>query len=99
MIKEMLGDYEVGIYSAAVRLSEVVYFIPVIISASIFPAILNAKKVSSTLYVKRFRQLYAFMIWLAISIALATSLLGEFVVSMLYGSAYVEAAQVLIIHT
>jgi len=99
MIKQMLGDYEVGIYSAAVRLSEVVYFIPVIISASIFPAILNAKKVSSTLYVKRFRQLYAFMIWLAISIALATSLLGEFVVSMLYGSAYVEAAQVLIIHT
>lgn len=31
MIKEMLGEHEVGIYSAAVRLSEAFYFIPMLI--------------------------------------------------------------------
>ncbi|ENM3912220.1 flippase, partial [Vibrio cholerae] len=43
MIKQMLGEYEVGIYSAAVRLSEAWYFLPTLITASLFPAILNAK--------------------------------------------------------
>ena len=44
MIKEMLGEKDVGLYSAAVRLSEAWYFVPVIIATSIFPAIINAKK-------------------------------------------------------
>jgi O-antigen/teichoic acid export membrane protein len=44
MIKNMLGDREVGLYSAAMRLVEVWYFIPMIITQSVFPAIVNAKK-------------------------------------------------------
>jgi len=44
MIKEMLNAEAVGQYAAAVRLSETWYFIPMAISSSLFPAILNAKK-------------------------------------------------------
>jgi O-antigen/teichoic acid export membrane protein len=44
MIKEMLDSEAVGQYAAAVRMSEVWYFIPVVISSSLFPAIINAKK-------------------------------------------------------
>ncbi len=49
MIQNMLGSREVGQYAAAVRLSEVWYFIPMVISSSLFPAILNAKKISKEL--------------------------------------------------
>jgi len=98
MIKEILGEYEVGIYSAAVRLSEAFYFIPLLVSASLFPAILNAKKCSEEQYKKRLQQLYTFMVWIAIAIALPVSYLADWLVVFLYGDNYLEAGNVLRIH-
>ncbi len=98
MIKEMLGERDVGLFSAAVRLSEVWYFIPVIISTSLFPSIVNAKKISDKLYDTRLRRLYTFMIWLAIMIALPMTFLSNWLVTLLYGEAYREAGQILMIH-
>jgi O-antigen/teichoic acid export membrane protein len=98
MIKEMLGEYEVGIYSAAVRLSEAFYFIPMLITASLFPAILNAKNQSEELYKQRLQRLYTFMVWMAIAIALPMTFLADWLILMLFGQAYQEAGQVLMIH-
>jgi O-antigen/teichoic acid export membrane protein len=98
MIKEMLGEYEVGIYSAAVRLSEAFYFIPVLVTASLIPAILNAKKQSEQLYKIRLQRLYTFMVWFAIGIALPMTFLGDWLILLLFGQAYQEAGQVLVIH-
>lgn len=98
MIKEMLGDREVGLYSAAVRLSEVWYFIPMIITSSLFPAIVSAKKVSKELYYMRLQRLYTFMVWMAIGIALPMTFLSDWLVTLLYGEAYRDAGQVLMIH-
>ncbi|MBE0472147.1 MAG: flippase, partial [Methyloprofundus sp.] len=98
MIKEMLGEYEVGIYSAAVRLSEAFYFIPMLITASLFPAILNAKNQSDELYKQRLQRLYTFMVWFAIAIALPMTFLSDWLILLLFGQAYQEAGQVLMIH-
>lgn len=98
MIKEMLGEYEIGIYSAAVRLSESIYFIPVLISASIFPAILNSKKYSEELYKQRLQRLYAVMVWMAITLALLITILSDWLVLLLFGQPYQESGQILIIH-
>lgn len=98
MIKEMLGEYEVGIYSAAVRLSEAFYFIPMLITASLFPAILNAKNQSEELYKQRLQRLYTFMVWFAITIALPMTFLSDWLILLLFGQAYQEAGQVLMIH-
>lgn len=98
MIKEMLGDREVGLYSAAVRLSELWYFIPIIITSSLFPSIINAKKVSEEFYYARLQQLYTLMVWTAIGIALPMTFLSGWLVIMLYGEAYRDAGQVLMIH-
>ncbi|ELP5730594.1 flippase [Vibrio vulnificus] len=98
MIKEMLGEYEVGIYSAAVRLSEAFYFIPMLITASIFPAILNARKHNQELYRQRLQRLYTFLVWLALSLALITTFLSEWLILSLFGEMYQSASQVLIVH-
>lgn len=98
MIKEMLGDYEVGIYSAAVRLSEAFYFLPVLVSASLFPAIINAKKQGLNIYLSRMQRLYTFMIWSAVLIALPTTFLSAWLINLLFGSDYTGADRVLIIH-
>lgn len=98
MIKEILGEREVGLYSAAVRLSEAWYFIPMAITSSLFPAIVSAKKVSKELYYTRLQRLYTFMVWMAIGIALPMTFLSDWLVTLLYGEAYREAGQVLMIH-
>ncbi|RKZ36637.1 MAG: flippase, partial [Gammaproteobacteria bacterium] len=85
MIKEMLGAEEVGLYAAAVRLSEAWYFIPMAITSSVFPAIINAKKQSQELYYKRLQKLYDLMVWMAVAIAIPTTFLAPWVMKLLYG--------------
>ncbi|MBC3621518.1 flippase [Vibrio metschnikovii] len=98
MIKQMLGEYEVGIYSSAVRLSEAWYFLPTLITASLFPAILNAKKNNELLYYSRLQNLYTLMVLIALSVALPTTFLADGIINYLYGSAYQGAGEVLIVH-
>jgi O-antigen/teichoic acid export membrane protein len=98
MIKEMLGAKEVGLYSAAVRLSELWYFIPVIITNSLFTSIVNAKKENEALYYARLQRLYTLLVWIAIGIALPMTFLSDWLVILLYGEAYRHAGQVLMVH-
>ena len=98
MIKEILGEKEVGLYSAAVRLSEVWYFIPTIIANSIFPAIVNAKKISELVYHTKLQQLYTLQVWLAIGIIFPMTFLSEYIVILLFGETYKSASQALMIH-
>jgi O-antigen/teichoic acid export membrane protein len=98
MIKEMLGNEAVGQYAAAVRLSEAWYFIPMVISASLFPAIVNVKKVSKKLYYARLQKLYDLMVWIAIVIALPMTFMSDWLVELLYGGQYNESGGVLMIH-
>jgi O-antigen/teichoic acid export membrane protein len=98
MIKEMLDSNSVGQYAAAVRISEAWYFIPSIFFISFFPAILNAKKNNETLFYSRLQYLYDLMVWLAIIVALLMTFLSDYIVCLLFGPAYNQAAKVLVIH-
>jgi O-antigen/teichoic acid export membrane protein len=98
MIKEMLGEYEVGIYSAAVKLSEIFYFIPMLITTSLFPAILKSKQQGEELYKKRLQRLYTFMFWLAVVIILPMSFLSDKLIIMFFGAPYQDAGPILMVH-
>ena len=98
MIKEMIGSEAVGQYAVAVTLSEVWYFVPMIISSSLLPAIINSKKINEGLYRSRLQRLYDLMVVLSILIAFITTFLGNWVVEVLYGEQYNQSASVLIIH-
>ena len=95
MIKEMLGDREVGLYSASARLSEAWYFVSLIITTSLFPAIVNAKKISRALYQTRLQRLYTLMVWLAICVALPVTFLGNWIMTLMYGAPYQESGVIL----
>lgn len=98
MLQEIAGDKEVGIYAAATRISEVWYFLPSIIVASVSPAIIKSHSVDSGKFLSKLKQLYFAMTWLAIGIALPASLLSGAMISLLFGSDFAEAAPVLAIH-
>lgn len=91
MIKEMIGNTELGYYSSAMRLIEVFSFVPMILTNSLFPAIVNAKKTSIALYKNRLFNLYRLMMLLFLLIAIPVYLFGNQIVIFLYKDAFSPA--------
>ena len=98
MLGQMLGDKAVGVYSAAVRISEVGYFIPIAIVASVTPALIEAKKISPAVYRYRLANLFRLMSAIGLGIAIPMTLAAGLVSKTLYGSQYEGVAPVLAIH-
>lgn len=98
MIEYFFGAYEVGIYSAGVRFSEAVSMIPVVIASSLFPAILNSKKVSKEEYYSRIQKFYFLMSWLGLAVAVMLMIFSPWLV-YLYGGEYRESVSVLLVHS
>jgi O-antigen/teichoic acid export membrane protein len=69
-----------------------------LITVSLFPAIISANKISKALYLQRLQYLYTLMVWMAISIALPMTFLSEWLVVLLYGENFRAAGKVLSIH-
>lgn len=98
MIKNMLGNEQTGVYAVAAKLSEFWYFIPNAICSSLFPAIVNAKKISTELYEERLSKLYSLMIWLSIIMVLLISLFAHQIINTLFGTQYIGAVGTLRIY-
>ncbi|MDO8575430.1 MAG: flippase [bacterium] len=92
MIRNILDNYQLGIYSAAVKLSEFWYFIPGVIAGSVFPAIINAKKTSEGQYLSRLKKLNWLLILIALVIAIPVSLFSKQIINLIFGAKYILSA-------
>jgi PST family polysaccharide transporter len=98
MLQRMLGPDAVGLYSAAIRLSELWYFIPMAITSSIFPSILKTRELSLDLYYFRLKRLFSLMSFCAVAIAIPMTVLSRPLVVFLFGSRFAEAGPILAVH-
>jgi PST family polysaccharide transporter len=98
MLGQMVGDKAVGLYSAATRISEVWYFIPMAMASSVSPAIYAAKEVSESLYYRRIEQFLRLLSWLSIVVAVPMSFLSGTIITILFGKSYEASAYILAIH-
>lgn len=99
MIKQMMDETSVGLYSSIVRICEVWYFIPTMICASLFPAIVNAKKIDEAKFQSRQKKLYLLMFWLSVIFSLGVYFVGPWVLLLLFGQAYAPAIPALHLYT
>ncbi|OGG59105.1 hypothetical protein A3C89_01710 [Candidatus Kaiserbacteria bacterium RIFCSPHIGHO2_02_FULL_50_50] len=97
-IKHMIDASSVGLYDAAVRLSEVWYFLPHIIATGLFPAIGNAKKTNNLLYWKRTQKLFFFLFVTTLVVATLTTLVARPLVNIVFGVTFAGAAPVLMLY-
>lgn len=95
MLGELATNRDVGNYSAAVQLVEAWYFIPMMICASLFPVIVESRKLEKTVYEARIQRLYDLMIWIAIGLAVLVSVSSRWIVALLFGPEYSGTAPVL----
>ena len=98
MLKQMLDFSAVGIYSAALRLSEVWYFIPMIITSSLYPAIISAKKNNENLYYERLQKLFDLLFLIFFSLAIFVTLFSNVIVNIIFGKNFIAASPILTIH-
>jgi len=98
MLGQMAGDAVVGVYSVAVRLSEVWYFIPVAIATSVFPALIRSRERGEKIYYARLQQLYDFLAWLGLAVAIFFTFASGRVIVLVFGEQYAAAAPILSVH-
>lgn len=89
MIKYFIDLKDVGIYASGVRLAEVLMFIPMLISQSIFPKLvtMDLRNSESTL-IKLIRNVF----YPLLGIVLILSLSADWLIGSLYGQEYISAS-------
>lgn len=98
MIKYFLNSNHVGLYAAAIRISEIWYFIPVNIMATLFPYIVSNRSSNNSLYILRQKQLFRLMFWISFPIAVVIAIYSDSIMYFLYGNDYVGTSKVLTYH-
>lgn len=97
MLGEMLGSEAVGMYSAAGRIAEAWFVVPVIVCSSIFPLLLDIRAQSMRRYLDRLQDLYNLLCMASILFCLAASVFSGVLINLLYGAEYSSAASLLAI--
>lgn len=99
MLERMAGLTETGLYAAAAKLSEAWYVFPGILMAAWFPLIWSSTDPVSTEEQRRkVQRVLDLMVLAALGVALGTQLLGDWIIKILYGADFTEAALLLKIH-
>lgn len=98
MLAAMLGEREVGLYAAAVRVSEMWYVIPTVIVSSVMPSLTQARARSEALYYQRLQTLFNLLVRAAYLAAIPVSLCAGPLMRLLYGESYAIAGTVLAVH-
>ncbi len=95
MLKYLVGSEAVGNYAAAIKVSELFYFIPLLIAQSLFPKIVEMKQKSEEEYLNFLEKIYKLLVWSTVPVALGIFIFSDFIVSTLYGEQYKYASEVL----
>lgn len=98
MLESFAGIREVGIYSAATKISEAWYFIPMILCNTLAPSIIRAQAKDEARYLALLGRLYFYLFWLAIILTGLFFFGSGPLVDLLYGPAYAESAPILAVH-
>lgn len=95
MLRQMAGNASTGTYAAAVRLSELWYFVPGALASSVLPGLLRHKSAGPGAYVRAMQRYYDFSAALAYAAALITCLFAGPLVDLAYGAEFGGATVVL----
>lgn len=91
MLGKLFNTNEVGQYSVAFKLVEILGFVPMVLATTFTPPVSRAREVSDALYRDRLLNLYRLMFTSFLLLAIPLFLFGDDVVRLLYGTEYRQA--------
>lgn len=96
MIRSMLGEEQLGIYSVGIKIVEVFFVVPTAVVAGVLPYFTEKYIQEPKVFWKRFEQLASGMNACAYFFAIVIMFLGTEIIHLFYGDEYAAAADVLI---
>jgi O-antigen/teichoic acid export membrane protein len=98
----ILGAYStptvVGNYSAAVKLVELWYSVPLIICGSVMPQLLRIKAKDQIAYDVRLQRLYDILVLASFVVAICAMLFGKTVIAIVFGNQFTPAYPILCVY-
>ncbi len=98
MVRQLVGESAAGIYAAAVRISELGFFLPGAVASSLLPALLRARGESRESYHGALQRFMDACVALAYTITVPLVLLAPWIMRAAYGPAFAGGAAVLSVH-
>lgn len=95
MIGHMLGDTAVGVYAAAIRISEVWNMVPFLVITVAFPRLLELRITNKASYDKNMQILFSCLVAMSFVAAIAAQMLGDWAVTLMFGPSYIDASSIL----
>lgn len=95
MVRELLGDAAAGVYFAAARLAEQWLVLPGLIVSSVYPLLARHPAGESVTQARRMQQLFDALTLLGLLLAVGVTVVGPWLVPVLFGEKYRAAAPVI----
>lgn len=99
LLKKLVGEHALGIYAAALPISQFSQLIPLAFAASLAPWIARLKLASESAYREALVIIFRVFFYLGIFFAVMLYFLSDLIIGALFGQAYAQASYVLIIHS
>ncbi len=98
MLRHLAGPAAVGIYSAASRLTEIWYFLPLALASSLLPALWRARARGAADYRARLQHYYDLNAAVAYALSIPLALAAGVIVRAAYGEAFAAAGPIVAVH-
>jgi O-antigen/teichoic acid export membrane protein len=95
LVARLLGMHDLGIYSSAVKISEIWQIIPMALVPSSAPVIAAAKRQSQSEYENKLVKLFATMLYGGVAIAILVTIFAHQIIALLFGAQFAQSAEVL----
>ena len=95
MIRHMIDSASVGYFSIAAKFTELIQFLPLVMSHTIAPLLIRARETNRETYHRKRQQFVDVIVWTALLLAVAVSLSSFWLVRLTYGAQYLKAVPVL----
>ena len=98
MIGRMLNMTELGVYSSAVRVTQIACLLPGVLMGTLYPLLVRARRRSDQEYQQQLQSCYNLMFAVSLPLALTVTAAAGPLVRGLYGEAFSAAAPILTLH-
>ncbi|MFV0267233.1 MAG: flippase [Draconibacterium sp.] len=95
MIRNMIDNEALGQFSVALRVADMIIFVPSVIATTITPILVQELNKGYDAYKRKRRQFVDLMIWSSIIMSLFISVVANLMITLLFGIKYQEAVGVL----
>jgi len=98
MIKEMLGFETLGEYSAAVKISEILYFIPTVVVGTFYPRLVKSKEAGEVEFQFTLINVIRLLNVLGIAFGFVLFFGSELIIRVLFGQEFAGSSYILQVH-